>query len=943
MHTPRSPRSYRSPSYLLALGLTVTSLHGVTTLAAPGSTGAENRAAAISAPAKAGLLAHEKYTLPNGMIVILHVDKSLPVATINTWYRVGAKNEPKGRSGFAHLFEHLMFMGTKRVPGSDFDVLMENSGGANNASTSLDRTNYFSWGPSSLLPTLLWLDADRLEDLGPTMTSEKLRKQQDVVRNEVRQNVENTPYGRAFENANQFLYPESHPYHWNVYGLHEDIEAATPNDVKDFFATFYAPNNASLVIAGDFDPQAIKPLVAELFGTLPRGNVPQDRAVAPAKLDRIVRTTMLDKVQQPMVMACWHSPAAYSPGDADLTLAGLILSDGQSSRLYKRLVVKEKLAVSVSASQDSSQLGSLFRVVVMAKPDADLTRVESIINEEIALLAKDGPSADELKARQAAIESGTLSSLQSLMSRADKLNEYEYYFGNPDSLEADLNRFRNATPKTVAEALSKYVGVKETDARFVSRVLPEESQRPKTARDTRPADAQGAPFVAPVPTSFALSNGVNVRYWHRPGTNLVSARAVFNTGKVIDDPQTAGLVSLTGDMLSEGVKIDGKELDGAAYAAALQMLGASAGASATKESVIVSLSTLSRTFNDAAPLWAAGAISPRMNSVDFDRVKALHLDGLEQEDDEPTIVAARVGLKSLFGSKNPYGWSLSGAKATVQSLTLDQIKGFHTVFLRPDIATIFIAGDVSEQEVRATLERTFGAWKVSSAIPTSPLDMTIPSSEGLRVLLVDRPGAVQTVVNFLAPGVKSDNPDRVPLRLINIVLGGSFTSRLNQNLREKNGFTYGAGSRQNFSRHLGWFAARSSVKSESTGLALKEFMSEFDALRAGNITQEELDKAKKTARTETIQEFATLAGYVSTGASLLEDNLDWSTIASDLQTIDSVTLDQVNRLARPSINLERGLLIMVGDKATILTKIKEAGVSLPPIVEVDEQGNVKKE
>ncbi|MBX9736859.1 MAG: insulinase family protein [Phycisphaerales bacterium] len=944
---------------MLALGLSTTLLnapifaasagdatHAGATVALAGTSIATTGSAqpapapAATAPAAPSLLAHEKYTLPNGMTVILHVDKSLPVATINTWYRVGAKNEPKGRSGFAHLFEHLMFMGTKRVPGSDFDVLMENGGGANNASTSLDRTNYFSWGPSSLLPTLLWLDADRLEDLGPQMTAEKLKKQQDVVRNEIRQNVENTPYARAFETANQFLYPESHPYHWNVYGLHEDLEAATTHDVKDFFATFYAPNNASLVVAGDFDPAVIKPLVAELFGTLPRGNVPQDRPVPPAALDRVVRTNMLDKVQQPMVMICWHSPAAYTPGDAELTLAGLILSDGQSSRLYKRLVVQDQLAVSVSASQDSSQLGSVFRVVIMAKPEADLTRVEQIVSEEIAALAKSGPTEAELKARQATIESGTLSALQSLMSRADKLNEYEYYFGNPDSLEADLNRYRNTTPKTLAAALTKYVGTGEKNGRLVSRVLPEESERAKTARDTRPADAQTAPFSATAPTSFALSNGINVRYWHRPGTNLVSARAIFNTGKVIDDPQTAGLASLTSDMLSEGVSLDGKDLDGAAVASSLQLLGAGVGAGASKETISLSLSTLSRTFKDAAPLWAASAISPRMNAADFDRVKSLHLAGLEQEDDEPTIVAARVGMRALFGSSNPYGSTLSGSKATVEPITLDNVKTFRNVFLRPDFTTIFIAGDVSEQDARSILEGAFGGWKATSSIATSPMDLNMPSSDGLRVLLVDRPGAVQTVINFYAPGTPAASADRIPLRLINTILGGSFTSRLNQNLREKNGFTYGAGSRHNHTRHLGWFMARSSVKSETTGLALKEFMSEFEGLRAGNITQDELDKAKKTARTELIQDFSTLSGYVSVGAGLLEDNLDWASLATDLQAIDKLTLAQVNAEAKPAINLERGLLVMVGDKATILTKIKEAGVSLPPIVEVDAQGRI---
>src|SRR5262245_8057779 len=281
--------------------------------------------------------AYEKYRLDNGMTVILHVDHRLPIVTINTWYRVGSKDEPRGRSGFAHLFEHLMFMGTQRVPGNDFDVLMENGGGSNNASTSEDRTNYFSQGPASLLPTLLWLDADRLEDLGRTMTQEKLDRQRDIVRNEIRQNVENTPYGRAGELVFRIMFPVGHPYHEAVYGTHQDLEAATIADVKDFFATFYVANNATLVVAGDFDRAQIKPLIAQLFGTLPRGGEVTRRPVPDVGLDRVVRTTVLDRVQLPLVKLTWHSPVAYADGDAELHLLAAILSRGKTSRLYKRL------------------------------------------------------------------------------------------------------------------------------------------------------------------------------------------------------------------------------------------------------------------------------------------------------------------------------------------------------------------------------------------------------------------------------------------------------------------------------------------------------------------------------------------------------------------------------------------------------------------------------
>lgn len=291
----------------------------------------------------------EKYSLPNGMTVILHEDHSLPTVTINTWFRVGAQDEPPGRSGFAHLFEHLMFMGTARVPGNDFDVLMETGGGANNASTDLHRTNYFSWGPSSLLPTLLWLDADRLEDMGLQMNADKVNKQRDVVRNELRQSVENAPYGKANEMVNKLLFPPSHPYYTGVIGTHEDLEAANVTNVKDFFSTFYVPNNASLVVAGDFKSDEIKPLVASLFGTLPAGQHVTRKYTLPTepiavKLGEIRRFTCIDKVELPKVQFNYSSPRAYTAGDAEMTLAGSILASGKSSRLYTRLIIKEGLA-----------------------------------------------------------------------------------------------------------------------------------------------------------------------------------------------------------------------------------------------------------------------------------------------------------------------------------------------------------------------------------------------------------------------------------------------------------------------------------------------------------------------------------------------------------------------------------------------------------------------
>jgi zinc protease len=413
----------------------------------------------------------EKYKLDNGMTVILHEDHALPVVTINTWYYVGAKEESPHRSGFAHLFEHLMFMGTDRVPNGQFDQIMEGGGGANNASTEFDRTNYFSNGPASLLPTLLWLDADRLEDLGRTMTQEKLDRQREVVLNERRQSYENAPYGKSELLITSKMFPEGHPYHNEVIGTREDIEQAQVNDVKDFFASFYVPNNASLVIAGDFDPAKIKPLVAKLFGTLPKAKDPAHKTAPLVKLDTVLRETAHDKVQLPKVCFAYHSPAKFADGDAEMDLLGAVMSQGKSSRLYKRLVMDEKLANDVAAYQNSAKLQSVFRIDITTNPDADLDKVEKIVDEEVGRVLSDGVTAKELDQRTATVELRKLSQLQSIGAKADRLNEYEFYFGSPDGFKRDLDRYRNATPESVHGWAKK---VLTPAARLIVRVLPED-------------------------------------------------------------------------------------------------------------------------------------------------------------------------------------------------------------------------------------------------------------------------------------------------------------------------------------------------------------------------------------------------------------------------------------------------------------------------------------
>ncbi len=425
-----------------------------------------------STPAPTVALPHTVEKLPNGMTVIYHPDHTVPTVVVNVSYSVGSRNEVAGRTGFAHLFEHLMFMGTKRAPTKMFDAWMEAAGGWNNAWTSEDRTDYFDVGPPSALPLLLWLEADRMRDIGPLMTQEKLDAQRDVVKNERRQSYENRPYGKADLRLSELLYPPGHPYHHPVIGSHDDLTAAQVEDVKAFFAKWYDPANASLVVAGDFDPAAIRPLVASHFGSVPSRAKPADTSKTEAAGHHgtaATVTSLTDDVELPRVTLAWTSPAHFAPGDAELDLLGTILGDGKSSRLFRTLVFDKKLAQSVSAHQSSGVLESHFEIEIMLKPGVPFEKVEAVVTGELAAIAKSGPSAEELARAQAGYEAAFVKRLESVRERASILNMYQAEVGRPDYAAEDLQRYRGATAAGVQAAWTKV----SEKPRITLRVSPE--------------------------------------------------------------------------------------------------------------------------------------------------------------------------------------------------------------------------------------------------------------------------------------------------------------------------------------------------------------------------------------------------------------------------------------------------------------------------------------
>ncbi|RYG39194.1 insulinase family protein [bacterium] len=861
----------------------------------------------------------ERYQLPNGMTVILHEDHSVPVATVNIWYGVGSKDEMDRRSGFAHLFEHLMFMGTKRVPNGQFDVIMEAQGGSNNASTAEDRTNYYSLGPSNLLPTLLWLDADRLEALGQNIDQTKLDLQRDVVKNERRQNVENSPYGKAYEAINALMFPMGHPYAHSVIGSMDDLSAAQVSDVSGFFGTYYIPNNASLVVAGDFDPAKIKPLVASLFGTLPRKSDPPRLSVPPLDLNEVRRSTLVDRVEQPKLLMVWHAPRAYGPGSAETALAASVLADGTASRLYQRLVVKDKVATDVGAFVEPRLLGSLFYLDVTPADGVSLDKLESAVDAALKDFAKSGPTADELGRQSAKLERGILESLQNLDEKADRLNEYQFYFGEPNSFQRVLDSYRKATPASVKRAAASTL---DLGKRLIVRVVPQEDAQATSARDEQPPIEVPAAYKPTLPTTFTLSNGVRVDYWSRPELPLMRLTAQFGNGSDTDRAGKAGIAALAADMLDEGTRTKTSE----AFAAALDRVGVQFEIGTSVNDTRVSFTALTKDFAQGAALFSEAVADPRLAADDFARVKESTVADLQQQRSNPTSLAAITGYRELFGPNHPSGRSASAE--SVEGITLDEVKMEYGSIFQPGNLRLFVGGSLTPEEAKAALEKSIGAWKATATklpTPTYPA----PANDKLRVILIDRPDSPQTTIRVYAPGFAYTDPRRVPLTAAATVLGGSFTSRLNQNLREKNGYTYGAGSSFSFQPQSGLFSVRTDVRTDVTGAALKEILAEMGKVRTGDIAVAEVGKAGSTLRNSTITPLASLSGLLSEAADLAVQGLGFDALGNELTSFQALSPEAINEAIRSGILFDRAVIVLVGDRKAVLEQLGGLGLPTP--------------
>src|SRR5467141_1581124 len=910
-------------------------------------------AAAKPAPLEVPELKFEKYKLDNGLEVILSEDHRLPMVAVNLWYHVGPANELPGRTGFAHLFEHMMFEGSRHVSGSSHFHYLEAAGASDiNGTTDFDRTNYFETLPSNQLELALWLESDRMGYLPDKLDQANLSNQQDVVRNERRQSLENAPYGVVEEGLFHQIFPKEHPYYGEVIGSHLDVQSAKLGDVRNFFKLYYAPNNASLAVVGDFDPEKARELVEKYFGPLKRGEeVPKIKAHTPP-ITSERRATIQDNVQLPRVYMGWLTSPIFKPGDAEADLAATILGGGKSSRLYKKLVYEKQIAQDVGVNQQSLILGSVFEVQATAKSGVKPEDLEKAIDSELEAFRKTGPTAAELARARNVIESRIIAGLETLGGDggvADRLNSYNHYLGTPDFLATDIARYENASIEAVQafaqgqlsanqrvvvygvpgkQDLGAEVPTPKAEQKGVAKNGGEPVNADAEWRKDAPKPWPASALHLPVPGKFKLSNGLTVLYSGRPGLPLVAANLVLRAGSGVSPVDRPGLASMTARMLQQGTTTRSAPqiADRAAD------LGATLNSGAGTDTTGISTRSLSRNFPDALELLADVALHPTFPQSEIERVRSERLTAIVQEKDEPFSLAMRVLDAALYGSRHTYGYPDSGTTESTRAISCDDLEKFWRQNYFPDDAALVVTGNIKLATLKPLLEKQLGVWKPGKPAPAA---MGSPETTDSKLILVDRPGAPQTTLVCFSIGLARSTPDYAPVEVMKTDLGGLFSSRINMNLREQHGYTYGAGSFFNYHRAPGPFVAYSDVRTDVTAPATMEVFNELRRMRDTQLTPAELLLSKDSIARSLPGRFERGTEAAASFAELFTYDLPLDYYSNLPDRINAVTAEQAQAMARKYILPEKMIVLAVGDCAKIEADMKKLNLGKVEIRDTD--------
>ena len=917
---------------------------------------------AFAASATAGIdIPYTQFTLPNGLRVIVHEDRKAPVVSVAIWYHVGSKDEPAGKTGFAHLFEHLMFNGSENHKGEYFEPFEKAGVSDINGNTWLDRTMYFETVPTTALDMALWMESDRMGHLLGAIDQATLDEQRGVVQNEKRQG-ENEPYGRMGEQELAEIYPANHPYHHDTIGSMADLNAASLEDVKTWFRNYYGAANTVLVLSGDIDAKTAKEKVAKYFGDIPAGPPVARQAEWVAPRTTSSRSQMEDVVSQTRILREWNIPARSERDFVLLDLAADVLGGGKTSRLYQRLVYQDKLVDSVSASASPFELGSQFELTADVKQGADPTRVEAAIADEVRKFLAEGPTTDELARVQAQDRAGTIRGLERALGKARILGESALYLGSPDAWKQQFDWRQQATSAEVQAATKKWLAQGDYTLTVVpTRTAPKvEDVAGLPASPDRPADIPGAdtgkftvtksdvdrskgvPDVIRFPDlSFPkverghLKNGIEVVLAQRHTIPVVNVALQFDAGYASDTGRKLGTAAFATAMLDEGTTT----LDSVQIAQTRETLGMNLSTGCELDACTASGSMLRDQLAPSLRLLADVVRNPAFRDADIERLRAQQLAAIAQEKTQPEGLALRILPPLLFGAGHPYAIPLTGTgtEASIRALDAGDLRAWQAAWLRLDNVRILVAGDTTLPEITAQLDKVFGGWQAASDVARGTKRIPeVAAQPRPRVFLIDKPGAPQSMIaaGELAPPTSA--PDYLQIATVNGAFGGAFTSRLNMNLREDKHWSYGVGSGLFDARGQRMFLMGGAVQTDKTAESVAEVLKEAkDVVGSRPLTAAEIAKIKAgdvRSLPGTYETAGAVMGALAKNA--LYDRPD-DYVATLKQRIEAQTDDEVRAAATEVIHPQALTWVVVGDLGKIEAPVRALNLGEATVLDAD--------
>jgi zinc protease len=863
----------------------------------------------------------QKFVLDNGLTVIVHEDHKAPIVAVNLWYHVGSKNEKPGKTGFAHLFEHLMFGGSEHAPGRYIDA-MERIGATDlNGTTNPDRTNYFEDVPTSALDLTLWMESDRMGHLLGALDQKTLDLQRGVVQNEKRQG-ENQPYGVTHQLLTQNTYPAGHPYSWTTIGDMADLDAASMKDVQEWFKTYYGPSNVVLVLAGDIDAKTAKEKVEKYFGDIPAGPPVAHHEVWIAKMTGTHRQKVQDRVPQARIYKVWNTPE-YGTADGDyLDLVSDVLSEGKTSRFYKRLVYDDQIATNANAFVDLREIAGQFGIQATARPGQSLAQVEKELDEELARFLKDGPTPEELqrvKTEYAAHFIRGIERIGGFGGKSDQLARNQVFRGDPVAYKISVKRVQGATAEDLKAAANRWL----SDGVYVLEVYPfPEYKTASKGADRSKAPETGTPPDLKLPKlqRATLSNGLKVILSERHEVPLVHFWMTIDAGYAADQLSAPGTASLTSSLLDGGTSTrNALQINDQ-----LAMLGAELRAYSNLDLSVVQLSALKAKLDPSLDLFADVIQNPVFPESDFKRQQKQTLAAIEREQNAPVQMALRVLPALVYGTGHAYGNPLTGSGTTesVIKMTREDLVKFHQAWYHPNNATLVIVGDTTLSEVKPKLEKLFANWKAGQ-IPKKNIG-SVPLTAKSTVYLMDKPGALQSVIIAGSVAPPKANPKEIAMEAMNDDLGGMFGSRLNMNLREDKHWSYGARTLLWAARAQRPFIALAPVQTDKTKESLAEMNKEFRGILGGRpLTADELSRiqANETLRLPGSRETQNEVGQSI--LDLVQFGLPDDYYEAYAGKVRALKIADVEDAAKTVVHPDNLIWVIVGDRAKIEAGVKE--------------------